>query len=367
MKIAVIGAGNSGCALAADYAAGGHEVTLIKSSHSVHEDNFAYLEKNGGKMVLEEFGAEKTGRISRLSRRLEDVEGCRVVLLCTQTAYHRQILEKLVPLLHRGQVLLIDPGYLSTAYVLGLKAEPGLIIAEAESNFIDGRISAPGRFKVGFRNVRNPLGIYPRSSLTRARELLDGLGTPFTYLENVVEAALHNPNMIVHTVGAVMSIPRIEATGGDYCMYHEVFTPSVWNILERLDGEKMAVLRSLGCEPLPYVEACKFRNSLEEKRPGKEVFFEYAAMPTRAKGPVCVDSRYISEDVPQGLVLLESLGRALNVATPVAGALIELASAALGRDLRSQGRTLEALGRENVEAILKEAKGGAILCPDSVQ
>ena len=177
-----------------------------------------------------------------------------------------------------------------------------------------------------------------------------------------MEAALHNPNMIVHTVGAIMSIPRIEATGGEYCMYHEVFTPSVWNILEALDGEKMAVLQSLGYEALPYVEACKFRNSLDEQRPGKEVFFEYAAMPTRAKGPVSVDSRYITEDVPQGLVLLESLGRALHIATPVASALIEIASAALGRPLRAQGRTLDALGHEIVDQILDDARGGKSPC-----
>ena len=177
-----------------------------------------------------------------------------------------------------------------------------------------------------------------------------------------MEAALHNPNMIVHTVGAIMSIPRIEATGGEYCMYHEVFTPSVWNILEALDGEKMAVLQSLGYEALPYVEACKFRNSLDEQRPGKEVFFEYAAMPTRAKGPVSVDSRYITEDVPQGLVLLESLGKALHIATPVASALIEIASAALGRPLREHGRTLDALGHENVDRILDDARGGNSPC-----
>ena len=39
MNIAILGAGNSGCALAADYAARGHEVTLIKTSHSLHDDN----------------------------------------------------------------------------------------------------------------------------------------------------------------------------------------------------------------------------------------------------------------------------------------------------------------------------------------
>lgn len=362
MKIAVVGAGNSGCALAADYACRGHEVTLIKTSNAVHDDNFVYLCQHGGELVLDEFGLEKRGLIAHLSRVLEDVQGQDVVLLCTQTGYHRQVLEKLVPLLQKGQVLLIDPGYLATAFVLGLKPAPGLMIAEAESNFIDGRISAPGRFKVGFRNVRNPLGIFPRSALAPARQILDRLGTPFAYLESVVEAALHNPNMIVHTVGAVMSIPRIEATGGEYCMYHEVFTPSVWNILEKLDGEKMAILQSLDYEPLPYVEACKFRNSLDEQRPGKEVFLEYAAMPTRAKGPQTVDSRYITEDVPQGLVLLESLGEALNIPTPVASALIEIASAALGRDLRRIGRTLTVLGRDNVETILDDARGGVTGC-----
>ena len=70
MKIAIVGAGNSGCALAADYAYRGHEVTLIKSSRSVHDDNFEYLCQNGGRMVLEEFGAEKPGIIARLSREL---------------------------------------------------------------------------------------------------------------------------------------------------------------------------------------------------------------------------------------------------------------------------------------------------------
>ncbi len=77
-------------------------------------------------------------------------------------------------------------------------------------------------------------------------EFLAPLQYHYTALSSVVEAALHNPNLIVHTVGAIMSIPRIEKTNGEYCMYHEVFTPSVWNILERLDSEKMDVLEKLG-------------------------------------------------------------------------------------------------------------------------
>ena len=85
-------------------------------------------------------------------------------------------------------------------------------------------------------------------------------------------------------------------------------------------------------------------------------------MPTRAKGPVSVDSRYITEDVPQGLVLLESLGKALHIPTPVASSLVEIASAALGRPLREHGRTLDALGHENVDRILDDARGGKSPC-----
>ena len=90
-----------------------------------------------------------------------------------------------------------------------------MIIAEAESSFIDGRIMEPGRFKVGFRNVRNPIGIYPVHQKDYAVSKLDQLGTPFAYADSVIETALHNPNIFVHTVGADMIIPRIEATGGD--------------------------------------------------------------------------------------------------------------------------------------------------------
>lgn len=354
MKIAILGAGNSGCALAADYSFRGHEVTLIKTSNALHDDNFMFLTQNGGEMTMEEFGEVRRSKIARVSRNVADIGGAELVIVCVQTIYHEELIRTAAPWLEDGQILLFNPGYLSTAYVLKLCGDKKITVVEAESAFVDGRIVSPGRFRAGFRNVRNPLGVYPASRLDETREKLAALGTPFTYLQSVAEAALHNPNMIVHTVGAIMSIPRIEKTNGEYCMYHEVFTPSVWSILEALDREKMAVLQHLGFEPVPYVEACKFRNSLDEGEDAKKVFFDYAAMPTRAKGPTTVDSRYITEDVSQGLVMLESMAAVLDIKTPVATALIEIASAALGRDLRCQGRSLERLGRDRVHSILQD-------------
>ena len=223
---------------------------------------------------------------------------------------------------------------------------------------MDCRISEPGTIKIGFRNVRNPLGIYPVSRIKESRDILDKLGFPFAYLPSVIEAALHNPNLIVHTVGAIMSVARIEKTNGDYCMYHEVFTPSVWRILEALDSEKMDVMEKLGCERISYVEACKYRNTLDDSQEAKDIFFWYANLPNPLKGPTEVDSRFISEDVPQGLVLLEALGLECKVETPVCAALIEMASAALDRDLRLEGRTVKRLGENILEQIFKGISEG---------
>ena len=54
--------------------------------------------------------------------------------------------------------------------------------------------------------------------------------------------------------------------------------------------------------------------------------------------------------------MLEAIGHHLGIPTPVCTALIEIATAALGRDMRAEGRTLETLGHENVRKILDAMK-----------
>lgn len=358
MKISVLGAGNAGCAVAADLTLKGHEVTLIKTSHALHDDNFEYLLANNGAMTLDEFGDVRTAHIHKVTRDVSEISGSKVVIIFIQTKFHEQLIERIEPYLRDGQLLLIIPGYLSTAYVLK-HCKKNIIVAEGESSFVDGRILELGRFRVGFRNVRNPVGVYPKARKEEAFKMLEQLGERLVPLNSVAEAALHNPNLIVHTVGSVMSIPRIESSNGDFCMYYEAYTrnnPATWRVLEALDSEKMNILEKLGFERLCYVEACKYRNSLDETIDAKEVFLEYAEMPTRAKGPLSIESRYITEDVPQGLVMLEALGKALDVPTPIATSLIELASAALGRDLRKEGRTLHTLGEDNIRKIISDCK-----------
>ncbi|MDP8101768.1 NAD/NADP-dependent octopine/nopaline dehydrogenase family protein [Phocoenobacter atlanticus] len=360
MKIAVLGAGNGGCAVAADLSLKGHLVTLIKTSNSMHNENFEYLSQSNGEIRLLEDGQVFSTNIFEVTRDLGKISDVELIIIYIQTGYHKELIKKISPYVKDGQIILINPGYLSTAYVLEYCSDKDISIVEATSSFIDCRIDEEnenyGLIKVGFRNARNLVSVYPKLKLEDTKQKLESLQYNLHYM-STVEIALHNPNLIVHTVGAIMSIPRIEKTKGDYCMYWEVWTPSVWNILEKLDAEKMDVIEKLGGKRMPYVEACKFRNTLDDERDAKEIFFWYANMPTRAKGPVVVDSRYISEDVPEGLVMLEALGKHLNIATPICTSLIEIASVALGRDLRVQGRTTDKLGLGNIKKIVSDTIG----------
>ena len=352
MNITVIGMGNAGTTIGADLSNKGHKVTLLKTSHKMHNDHYERLLKERT-VHVDDLSNSYDAKIDLVTDDYDlAIKGADVIIIFVQTNYHETVIKQIVPHLSDGQCVIIEPGYLSTCFFLN-NTSKDITIIEAESSPIDCRITQPGTVKVLFKNVMNPFGVYPKRKRGEAVEILDKLGYPFLITKNVIEAALHNPNLIVHTVGAIFSIPRIEYSKGNYWMYREVFTPHVWNLVEELDNEKMSILQKLGCEKMPYVEACKLRNSKDSNANALDVFKEYAQN-SSPFGPSVPDSRYITEDVPQGLVLLESLGSIVDVPTPTATGLINCASAALRRDFRKEGRTVQALNEHNIRMILED-------------
>lgn len=355
MNITILGAGNGGTTVAVDLKLKGHQVTLLKTSDKLHNEHFNAICKNEGRIILHE---EKTKVEATLDLVTTDfskalTKETELIIIYIQTNYHETLIQKLSSYLHDGQIILIEPGYLSTLYFIKYCPKLDLTIVEAESSPLDCRIVAPAEVSILFRNIRNPIGIYPQKNAEKALNELAALQYNFTLLDSVIESALHNPNLIVHTIGAIMSIPRIEYTDGQYWMYKEVFTSSVWNLVEALDEEKMAVLASFNLKKLSYVEACKFRNSQDLSLDAKTIFEDYAKN-SSTKGPFVSNSRYITEDVPEGLVLLETLAKRYNIKTPICTSLINLAGACLQTDFREHGRTIEHLGLEQLNMVVMD-------------
>ncbi|SFC48033.1 NAD/NADP octopine/nopaline dehydrogenase family protein [Clostridium uliginosum] len=352
MRISIVGAGNGGTTVGADLALKGHEVTLLKTSNKIHNKNYDFIIKNNYEVAIDRNNNVQKAKLSLVTTdfkaALQDAE---LIILYVQTNFQEEVIKKMAPYLS-NQIILIEPGYLATLYFLKYCNCQKLTFAEAQSSPLDCRIIEPGKVKVLFENVRNPIGIYPKEREDRAFKVLGLLGYNFVKNKNIVEAALHNPNLIVHTIGAFMSIPRIEYTHGkNYWMYKEVFTPSVWNLVNGLDKEKIKIMKALGCDPVSYPEACKYRNSNDD-RGAEEVFFDYANNHS-ASGPEKSDSRYITEDVPEGLVLMESLGEMLDINTPICTSIIKLSSCCLNRQFRDEGRSIEKIGKDNFKKILR--------------
>lgn len=344
MKVAVIGAGNSGCAQTVKLIQNGHRVNLIKTSHSLHDKNFEQMQKNGGVWCLDttdgnrEFLVHPDLITRNIEEGLEDVE---VVMVLTQSLQHHDLAKKVGHLLKEGQVVFLIPGNMGSIQFAKYSKGKHVIYVEGESTPYDARIISPGKVEILFKNVRNAVSFLNKNDEKYLDVITSLFGTHEYLRTNVVESTLHNPNMIVHTVGSIMSASRIEYANGEFWMYREAFSPSVWGIIERLDEEKKTVIKAYGGEhAISYLEACKWRNEEDLSVDSMEVFRSYAAT-GGPKGPSDLNTRYIYEDVPMELCMLEKLAHRKEIQTPIASALITIASALKNTDYRKQGYLID--------------------------
>ena len=137
----------------------------------------------------------------------------------------------------------------------------------------------------------------------------------------------------------IMSVSRIEYSGKSFCMYKEAFSDSVWNLISALDIEKNSIIEAFGGEALNYLDAAKWRNEEDLTTDSLTVFRSYAQ--DAPIGPSSLDTRYIYEDIPMGLCLLENLGKLKNIDTPIATSLINIANSLKQTDYRQIAYKME--------------------------
>lgn len=355
MKVSVIGCGNVGVSIAADLSLKGHEVSLIKTSDRESGVYLALL-ANAGAVFLKERGEYKEASLGEVTRDLSRMADSDVVIVTVQSTCHESLIRRMSPYLSERQTVICICGYMSVFYFRKY-CDPCPAVAETTGPYLEGRVDledTPGKvvFRVGCRLSLCPMSLVATADRERHIDRIRSLSGSFRNECSVVEAALLNPNMVLHTAGSLMSLSRIEFSGGDFCMYREAYArgnEATLNVMFGLDTEKKIVLRALGQKSVGVLEAAGFAGDNR-----MESFHRYSESGDRAAGPTSVRSRYIVEDVSQGLVLLESIADRIGVAAPIASSLISVAGAALGRDFREEGRTLRRLGAQDyIDALWK--------------
>jgi len=170
-----------------------------------------------------------------------------------------------------------------------------------------------------------------------------------TKANNVVETGLRNANIILHPPISILNAGRLDGNANSFRFYWDGVTQPVGNVVQALDDERIKICKALELS-LPSTKERLIEWYGNQGAHGETLGEIMATNPPykAAYAPRTLNHRFITEDIPFGLVPLEGLGRNLNISTPITTSLITLSCELLERDFREEGRNIKKLGMEGL-------------------
>ena len=356
-EIAVLGGGNGGHAIAADLSLAGFNVNLYELS--------AFKTKFEATLKRREI--DITGKARKGTAILnkvtidikEAISDAEIIIIAVPAYGHRTFAEVCANYVEEKQIIVLMPGTcgsLEFAKVLREKEiEKDILLAETATLPYGCRLVGPAQVAVRIVAKIIPTGVFPAKKTHEVVSDLKELYPVVFPAKNVVEAALNNPNPIVHSPGALLNASRIEYSKGEFYLYKEGLTPSTLKVLDTMDKERQALLSGLGLKLYQCKDALDERDSVLGTTMAALFGSGSIDAGSTMKGPSNLQDRYITEDVPYGLVFMSSLGDMLHVPTHTMKSVINLFSVINQVDYFKDGRTVEKLGiaGSNVDTLNK--------------
>lgn len=353
MRIAILGSGNGGQAMAGHFTLLGHEVRLYNRS-------------------LTRLGDVARHRIIRLTEAVQGEAQVAVVtdslpvalaeadlVMVTTTAdAHRELAHRMAPYLRPGQQVVLNPGRtlgaLEFSHALRKAGSHGVIVAEAQSLIYACRAEAPGQVRVIGVKDRVMLAAHPAADTDAVLETVNKVHPCFIKAPHVLATSLENIGAIFHPPVILFNAAAIER--GSLFYFYQDMTPAVADFILALDAERLAIGKAFGLELLSVSDWVSYAydgirgGSLMEKMRNNPAY-------DRIQAPTTLRSRLLLEDVPTGIIPMADLGRLVGVPTPLLSAVRHMTEGLLGIDFGATGRTLKNLGLEGRSAreILNDA------------
>jgi opine dehydrogenase len=339
-KIAVIGAGNGGRAFAAYLSSRGHQVTLYNRTLSrvKHIADTLQITSEGevaGTFPLQSVTDDYHAAIT---------DACLILVVLPASA-HAEVAAKMAPSLQNGQIILLNPG--RTWGAIEVKniisnARPELEVYVGETQTLLFTCREIGDIGVKIFKIKddNPFCFYPEQDNRHVDYLITELFPNMSVVDDIKITSLTNIGAIIHPTAVVLNAGSISRQQ-KFLFYREGLTPEVVNIIEKVDQERCKITEKLDMDPETFLEWAK-------KTYGVEFMTYYEAFqniePYRDIGsPSTLFSRYITEDVPTGLVPFASMGKYFGIPTPFIDSIILMASSLVGTDFMASGRTNESI------------------------
>src|SRR5215468_7730826 len=350
--VAIIGAGIGGVYILAELGTAGFKLRL----HDIDDSRLSEIRIRGGLDVEGERVA--FAAVDRATTDLEAaVDGADVIIVVTGGNAQATVARSLAPLLRDGQAILLIQGNTGGSLIVRRALDAAGCRAEVDIAEMDNypyscwRLSAT-RIRPIVRKRWLQIATFPGKRIDDVFPLLAPLFPEAVAAPNILYTGFTNANAMLHVANCIANAGRIES-GDSYKFYAEGVTPAVARLYEAINAERVAVAAAMGASvptsadwfdrvygvrAATLVETCR-RLTYNSDGP-------YQATGT----PKSLDHKFITEDVPTGLIPMSALGKAAGVETPAIDAVVALAKTMTGYDFAATARTLDRLGLAGMDA-----------------
>lgn len=339
MRVSILGAGAIAYGLAAYLAEAGHDPMIWSPSGRRTEALAA------GEPLKATGNIQATAPV-RVARDCRDaVVNADVVVIALPAYGHRMVMDAAVPHLVDGTPVIISSHSSFGALYLSKRLaerKVSLPIVVWGTTLLTGRQSGPTEVHVASIRQKLDVSTLPFSFQDRGHDLCTTLfGDRFVKRDGLLAIALSNLNPQNHLGIALLNLTRMEKA--EKWSQAGNVTPTVGRLIEALDAERLAIAAHFGIA----VRTVQEHFSLSFHVPMGTVSDMNQEMDRQGRGgfgPTTIESRYVLEDVPFGLLPTVLLGRMTGNPAILHDSGVSLLSAAYGRDLRTDNDLLPALG-----------------------
>ncbi|MBY6122303.1 NAD/NADP octopine/nopaline dehydrogenase family protein [Mameliella alba] len=361
-KVGLAGAGAIAFGTAAVLHKAGHDPMLWSPSGAGTAD----LAKGA---PLTATGAVETSLTPRIADTAATLARENDVLIIALPGYgHKTVLDALAPHIEpHHQVIISSHASLGAVYLMQLLADRGISVPITAwgTTICTGRRQSGAEVKVNTVRSKVDLCTVPGDRSDEALELCKELfDDRFQPRDGLLAISLSNLNPQNHMGIALGNITRMER--GENWSQGQNVTPTVGRLLEDLDLERLEIAKALGLEVKTIFE--HFHLSFHVPVASiSEMNQQMHAQGNGGTGPATADSRYVTEDVPYGLVLTAALGRLTGHPAPLHEAGIRIFSAMYGRDFEAENEILKALDLDSysLDDLKRAAKTGLLRQPEN--
>ena len=350
-KVTIIGGGNSAFAAASDLTIRGNQVTLFELPQFAA--GLSEVIERGG-IEMEAFANNGlTGGFAKLYKITTDIEEAlheSEIVMVIVPAYSMDTIAALcAPYLRDGQIVALCPANLGgslffhhTMQKMGYHAK--VTFAEFSCMMYACRKKTPS--SVWVRGYKHNLGVafFPEKNAESAFERLHGLYPYIIRYNNIIETGFSNTNTTLHTSLMLLNAANID-NQEDRHFYRECCTQSLDNLINVLDAERMALNAFGNTNVRSVTQICKdwYGHQGAKGDTLREVHYSLAHF-SASKMPTTMNYRYVTEDVPFGLIPSVEFFKQFGFSYTTHKALADILCAVCARDFYQGARTIEQLG-----------------------